>query len=370
MRVFMSTGEASGDMSAAALADALRVLEPSIEFAGIGGERMRRAGFTIAADTRGWASMGPVEAIAKIPPLLSTMLRQAFRLRADPPELLVLIDFGAFNVRLAMTLRNLGYRAPILYFFPPAAWTDRPKPAFVVARLTSPLTPFEHQRDFYRGLGLRVEYFGHPLVSLIAPRAQRAVPPGDGGTVALLPGSRRGEIARHLPLLLDAFALVQKRRPNVRGSVSAAGDEADGLVRAALSGRPAASVLTVVRGAAAALDDADAAWIASGTAVLEAALREVPTVALYVVRASQVAIGRRMYRRSFVTLPNLVLDRPLVPELLQGDATPERLAAHIGDLLDAPGTQLAGMRELRPLLGPPDALELCARYALQVARAG
>jgi lipid-A-disaccharide synthase len=361
----MSTGEASGDMSAAALAEAIRRLEPRVRFAGIGGDRMRAAGFRITADTRGWASMGPLEAIAKVPPLLAEMLRHALVLRARPPALVVLVDFGAFNLRLAATLRRLRYPGPILYFFPPSAWTDREAPARQVAAYATALTTFEHQRDFYRSLGLPITYFGHPLVSLVPPKAPAPPPPADGGWVALLPGSRRGEIERHLPRLLAALALLRARRPRVRAVISAAGDEAERLIRKALAAGP--SDLEIVRGAPAALERADAAWIASGTAVLEAALREVPSVALYVVQPSQVAIGRRMYRGRFVTLPNLLLDRGLIPELLQDDATPERLCDELDAVLRDPSTQREGMRALRPLLGPPDALERCARFALDLA---
>lgn len=368
MHVFMSTGEASGDMSAAALAGAMRALAPGIAFSGIGGDRMRAAGFDITAATRGWASMGPLEAIAKIPPLFVVMWRHAFALRARPPDLIVLVDFGAFNLRLAKTLRALGCRAPILYYFPPSAWLDREKPARAVARYARPLTAFAHQRDFYRSLGLDVAYFGHPLVSLVPPRAARPVAPAGAGIVALLPGSRRGEIHRHLERLVDAYALLRSSRPRLRGLVSAADDDAERVIASYLrERRDAPAGLEVVRGSRAALDEADAAWIASGTAVLEAALREVPAVALYVVSPAQVEIGRRIWTGPFITLPNIVAGREVVPELLQDDASPPRLAAELLRLLADPSEQLARMRELRPALGPPSALERCAAYALEVA---
>ena len=119
-----------------------------------------------------------------------------------------------------------------------------------------------------------------------------------------------------------------------------------------------------MRGARKALDAADVALVASGTAVLEAALREVPTVALYVVSEAQAKIARRIYSRPFVTLPNILLDRALIPELLQDDATPENLAEAAQNLLCDAGEQRAGMREVRARLGPPDALARCARFAL------
>jgi lipid-A-disaccharide synthase len=150
--------------------------------------------------------------------------------------------------------------------------------------------------------------------------------------------------------------------------ISVADQTVSGLVTEMLSHEGAQSV-RLVSGAREALDAADVALVASGTAVLEAALREVPAVALYVVSEAQAKIARRIYHRAYVTLPNLLLDRALVPELLQENATPEKLAAAAEELLCDPSVQLAGMGDVRAALGPPDALARCARFALEVAGA-
>jgi lipid-A-disaccharide synthase len=367
MRVFLSTGEASGDMLAAALVTAIRELVPDATFGGIGSERMEAAGVTLTTRTTGWSSMGPLEALMRIAPLALVALRHTFWLRRSPWDLIVLIDFGAFNLRLAGYLRSVGYRAPILYLIPPGAWIDSPKVARLVARRAVALTAFAHQRDFYRSLGLEIAYFGHPLVSLVAPREPRPVAPADGGTIALLPGSRRGEIERHMPALLAAGRALRERRPNARFVVSAADGEADALVRRALAVTPLEGI-EIVRGARPALDAADAAWIASGTAVLEAALREVPCVALYIIAEAQVPIAKRMWRLKYATLPNILLDREAVPELLQHDATPDRLARALEALLADPESQLRELRALRAELGPPDALARCAEFAVANSR--
>ncbi len=371
MRVFLSTGEASGDMSAAALVEQIRALEPAASFAGIGSERMRGAGVGIVAETRGWASMGPIEALGKIPGLYAAMLHQAFALRARPVDCIVLVDFGAFNLRLAKTLRRLRYANPIVYFFPPGAWLDNADQARAVAAATRPLTPFDHQREFYRSLGLETAYFGHPLVSLVHPREPRDRAPDDGGTVALLPGSRRGEIARHLPILFATVGRLRELRPRLAAIAGAADADAERRIASAVAAAGIAGI-EIVRGAREAFERADVALVASGTAVLEAALCEVPTVALYIVGKSQERIARRIYhrvfRRPFVTLPNIVLDRPAIPELLLDAATPENLAGAAESLLRDPGDQLTALRELRERLGPPDALERCARYVVEVAK--
>ena len=368
MRVFFVTGEASGDMLAATLADAMREFVPGATFGGIGGERMAAAGFALTTRTTGWASLGPIEALRRIPPLLINLLRHAVWLRASPWDLIVLVDFGAYNLNLARALRALGYAGPILYYFPPGAWLDRPKKAADVVRNAVPLTAFAHQRDFYERLGLGIAYFGHPLGTLVPPRPARGAVPRAGGTIALLPGSRRGEIERHLPPLLDAVALVRKRRPAARFVLSAADGEAQRSIERELERRGEA--LEVVRGARAAFDGADAALIASGTAVLEATLREVPTVALYIVSRAQEQLARRVWlnRHPFITLPNILLDRAVVPELHQDDVTPQHLADALEAQLADPAATLAGMREVRAALGATDALRRCAAFAVALAR--
>ena len=206
--------------------------------------------------------MGPLEALRKIPSLLSICIRTAAKLRAKPPDLLVLVDFGAFNVRLAWLLRRFGFNRPIVYYAPPSAWLDNPKRARAVAMLSDPLTFFRHQAEFYRRLGLPIGYVGHPLVATILPRTPRPVPPPDGGTIALFPGSRASEIEHHTPLLLDALARVRESRPGVTAIIVAADDDAQRRVEHFLTFRSPLPV-TVVRDARAALRVVDVAAIAS-----------------------------------------------------------------------------------------------------------
>src|SRR5438477_2495301 len=224
MRYFFSTGEASGELTAVALAEAIARVDPQAEFEGIGSARMRAAGFRIRHDTAGWASMGPLAALPRIPKLLFIGLGNAAHILRVKPELVVLVDFGAFNVRLARLLRTLGYRGAILDVYPPGTWLDDPKRAKKIAEAAVPLTAFAHQRDFFGSLGLPIAYFGHPLASRYAMRTARAAPPQDGGTIALLPGSRGSELRYHVPLLMRAYRLLKAKRPNLR-AVAGPGDD-------------------------------------------------------------------------------------------------------------------------------------------------
>jgi lipid-A-disaccharide synthase len=366
LRVFVSTGEASGELLAADLLGAMRALGAVLDADGIGGERLEAVGVRLTQRSAGWASMGPIDALGKIPRLLAVATRTAVAIRTHPYDLIVMVDFGAFNLRLARMLRAFGSATPILYYFPPGAWLDNAPRARTVAENADALTAFTHQRDFYHSLGLPITWHGHPLVSTIPPPPPRPPAPPGGGVIALLPGSRAGEIARHTPRLLNALALVRERRPDVRAVMAAIDASAYAAFEELLRLRSPLPV-TLVRSAREALTGADAAAVASGTAVLEAALLEVPTVALYVLSEATAKIARRVYKRRFITLPNLVLDEAVVPELLQEDATPQALADALEAALAAPAAQLADFRRLRGVLGTPDSLERCARFALRLA---
>ncbi|HVA37557.1 MAG TPA: hypothetical protein VNJ51_08090 [Candidatus Dormibacteraeota bacterium] len=363
-RVYVSCGEASGEVQAALLLERLARIVPDLAVAGIGGERLRAAGVRLRRDNRGWASLGPISALAKIPKLLAIMWLETLAIVRDPVDLVLLVDFGAFNLRLAQSLRRLGYRGAIAYYFPPSAWLDRPQTAREVARTTTPIIPFQHQRDFYRSLGLDAAYFGHPLASVIEELPARPVPPPDGGTVALLPGSRSQELGFHVPRLIAATALLRESRPRLR-AIFAAHDDA---AARRLSAEAAQHDIEVLVGARAALCQADVAIVASGTAVLEAALLGVPSVALYVLSEAQARIARRVYHGRFVTPPNLVAHEEILPELLQEEATPERLAAAAAPLLESEAAQRMreGYRRMRARLGTPETLDRIASFVAEM----
>ncbi|HYK54493.1 MAG TPA: hypothetical protein VEV38_13295 [Candidatus Eremiobacteraceae bacterium] len=367
--LFVSAGEASGDLQASLLVAALRELRPSLSVRAIGGERLRAAGAEIIEDSVAgrWASMGHLRAYLNIPWLLGRMLALANGIMRDPPRLLVCVDFGAFNLRMLEWLRFRGYRGRALYYFPPAAWLDRSAQARKVARVAEAITPFEHQSDFYKSLGLRIEWFGHPLVSIIRERAPRV--PSTPPLVAVMPGSRDGEVDCHLPVLAAAAERFARER-GARFRVVAASDALLASIGARwpqTCGGPA----SVVRSdAATAAVDADVAWVASGTAVLETALVGTPQVTFYRVSDAQYKVVERHLPHLLVgpvTLPNLVLGDRIVVELLQHAMSPERLLAETSPLLDDRArreTMLEGYSRMRRALGPPDSLE---RIAARVA---
>jgi len=373
--VFFVAGEASGDLQAALAVRAMRAMRPELHAAGCGGDRLRSAGAHVVYDTSELASIGPISIIPRIPLLYGILRWLDATLRKRPPRVLVPVDAGAFNLRLIARMRGAGYRGPIVYYFPPGAWLDDERQARAVAASAMALTPFERQRDFYRRLGLPVAYFGHPLVSAIAPRPPR--PLRAAPLIAVLPGSRREETARHLPVLASAAAGIERDTSAAFVAVAASAKRADQIraLWARCGGPPG---LTITReDASAALRGADLAWVASGTAVLEAALVGVPQVMFYVVSIAQYRIAQRRLPAQLlrsIALPNLVMQRRIVPELLQEDFTPARLTEETMRLLDHDVERermQEGYGELRAALGPPDALERNAAFILdQMQEAG
>ena len=366
--IFFVAGEASGDLQGALLAKAVRNLRPGASLGAVGGGQLRAAGADILVDSSGWASVGPVAGIFAVPKLYPIYRWLYVRLRRDPPKLLMPIDFGAFNLRLIERLRRCGYRGEIIYYIPPAAWIDRPSKARAVARCAVPLTVFAHQRDFYRSLGLDVECFGHPLVSVIAPQPP---PPIDGTLhLAIFPGSRSAEIKHHVPVLARAAALLTASgaAADPRFTLVAATPRCAAQIGTVWRRHRGPEQATIIQKDSAELRGTPLAWAASGTAVLELALLGIPQVAFYAVgpvtyRAAQMLLPTRVHGP--LTLPNLVTGLKVVPELLQHEFTPQALVEQTVALLGdgrARARQLAGYAEMRKLLGPPDALARIAEF--------
>ena len=366
--VFFVAGEASGDLQASLLASAARKLHPGLTLAGIGGERLRQAGAKISYESPELASIGPLSILPKIPMLYIVLRWLEAAMRRRPPRLFVPVDAGAVNLTLVRWLRKGGYGGPIVYYFPPGAWLDNLEQARAVAALTVPLTPFAHQRDFYARNGLRVAYFGHPLVSVIPPRSTQ--PSSQAPLIAVLPGSRREEIEHHVPTLART-ARELGRIVGVSFVAVAASPSLANRIETLWSRSGGPGSLTIAQTSAVrALQSANVAWVASGTAVLEAALVKVPQIAFYVLSTLQRRIaGRRLppHLLHRVTLPNLVMEREIIPELLQERFTVPNLVDLTTSLLEREALrreQLEAYDSLRAALGPADTLAQIAGFVV------
>lgn len=368
-------GEASGDLHGATLCRALRAGAPDARLFGMGGPRMAAAGMDLLEDVTRHAAVGGTEAAGGVVPLYRAFRRLRARLeQAERPDALVLIDFPEFNLRLAGAARKRGI--PVVYFIPPQIWAWRAWRVRAMRRLLSlVLAVFPFEPPLYRKAGVPVAYVGHPLLDTLAAAPTRAAARAqlglaeDACVIALLPGSRRGEIARVLPTMRDALARITARRPAARALLARAPSVDGALLDAQLGG---ASVTVVPDATHAVIRAADVVLATSGTVTLEAALLGVPTIACYRVSRASALMIRSLTRVPWMSLANIVLGRAVIPELFQEALTGARLAREAEQLLDdgaAREAQRAAFHELAGGLGEPGVGARAARLVLDAARA-
>ncbi len=376
-RIMLVAGEASGDVHGATLCRALTAAAPGARLFGMGGERMAAAGLDVLADSRDTAVVGFSEVVRRLPLLRRTFGRLVAALGSERPQVVVLIDYPGFNLRLARVVRAAG--VPVVYFIPPQVWAWRPGRLETIRRRVSlVLAVFPFERALYGMAGVPVEFVGHPLLDALpaAPTraaARRQLDLDDTGLViGLLPGSRAQEIERLLPVMRDAADRIARARPRARfvlglaPSVSRAADERH------LVGGPKVDV--VEHRTHAVMRASDVLLVASGTATLEAGLLGTPMVVCYRLSAVSERIASMVARVPWTSLVNIVLGRQVVPELCRRrDATGDRLAREALRLLDTPGeldAQRQAFRELTAELGTPGVGARAARFVLDVADNG
>ena len=370
----LSAGEASGDLHGAALCQALRARAPDTRLFGMGGARMATAGMHVIEDVTAGAIIGGTEAAAGVVPLYRAYRRLCTHLEgAGRPDALVLIDFPEFNLRLARVARR--HEIPVVYYIPPQLWAWRRWRVRAMRRMLSlVLAVFPFEPALYRAAGVPVAHVGHPLVDALAGAPTRAEArarlglAADACVIGLLPGSRRGEIERLLPVMRDAVARIAAQRPDVRVVLALAPTIDAGLVSHLLGD---GTRVRVERAAHDVMRAADLVLATSGTVTLEAALLGTPMVVCYRVSRLTAVMARTLARIPWMALPNIVLGRAAVPELFQDEATGARVAEEALALLGAAGArdaQRAAFRELRNQLGDPGVSARAATLILSTAR--
>ncbi len=340
----------------------------------MGGRRMAEAGVHLLADLTGHAVVGLDDALSRIPRLLRAFRVLYGELRGSRPGALVLIDFPEFNLMLARLARRLGI--PIVYFIPPQVWAWRPWRARLIARLaTRILAVFPFEPPIYQAVGGQAEFIGHPLLDVIPNGLSRDRARVDLGApegaivVGLLPGSRREEVERLLPEMLDAARRIRGVMPGTHFLLSPAPAVNRELVKRLLI-NPLPDVRELAGRTYEVMAAADLLLVASGTATLEAALIGTPMVVCYQVSRFSELVARSLIRTQWVSLVNIVAGRTVVPELLQDAATGGRLAEEAVDLLKRPDQREAQRRafvELKTTLGTPGVGERAAQRILEVA---
>jgi lipid-A-disaccharide synthase len=366
--ILISAGEASSDMYAARLTTALRARTGARLF-GMGGKRMAEAGVDLIADYHQVAVVGISEVLHKIPTVVGVQRKIAAEAVRRRAALAILVDSPGTHLGVARRLKNNGIR--VGYFIGPQVWAWRPGRVRVVKRLVERMVViFPFEEAIYREAGVPVDFVGHPLVDVVKAsmsRAEFAARHGlDAGRpiVTLLPGSRRSEIERHYPLIMEACERLSGEL-RTRGSIQfvLAAAPALGAELFAPYARPGVSVTRVEGATYDALSAADCAIVASGTATVEAALLGTPMVVVYRVSPTSAFVLKRMVRSPFIAMVNLIAGRRVVPELIQDQFTSEAVVEEVRKLLGSPAAReemKADLAEVRTKLGPGGAIERAA----------
>lgn len=366
--VMLVAGETSGDLHAANLVRALKKINPDVRFTGMGSNYMREAGVELLVDSASLAVVGLVEVLAHFPDLKAAMrtLREALQTRR--PDLLILVDYPEFNLRLAASAKKAGVK--VLYYISPQVWAWRPGRVHKIRSLVDMMAVvFPFEVPIYESAHVPVRYTGHPLVdevkSTLTPdqAKQRFSLDSTNKVVGLFPGSRKSEIKRLMSCIVDTAGLLRKRIPNVQFILPLA----PGLQRDEVEPRLQGMDVCIVENAIYdVIQSCDAIVTASGTATLQIGLLEKPMAIIYRVAPLSYWLGRWLISVRQVGLVNIVLGKPAVKEFLQYDAKPQRISDEIARLLtddDYCMQMQRTLRETKTKLGEGRGSERVARLA-------
>ncbi|WP_426217098.1 lipid-A-disaccharide synthase [Pseudomonas sp. DWRC2-2] len=353
LRIALVAGEASGDILGAGLMRALKAQHPAVEFIGVGGPLMQAEGLTSYFPMERLSVMGLVEVLGRLRELLARRKLLIQTLIEEKPDVFIGIDAPDFTLNIELKLRQAGIKT--VHYVSPSVWAWRQKRVLKIREgcdLMLTLLPFEAR--FYEEKGVPVRFVGHTLADTIPLQADRAAARAelglpDGPLVALMPGSRGGEVGRLASVFFDAAERLQALKPGVRFVLPCASPQRRAQIETLLEGRNLS--LTLLDGQShLALAACDAVLIASGTATLEALLYKRPMVVAYRLAPLTFWILKRMVKSPYISLPNLLAQRLLVPELLQDDATPEALAQTLLPLIDGGEEQTRGFDDIHRIL--------------------
>jgi lipid-A-disaccharide synthase len=351
--VLIVAGEASADVHGARVLRELKARLPGARCFGVGGSAMREEGLEVVASAEDISVAGLTEVLFAIPRILRVLRRLAALAAVRRPAVAVLIDLPDFNLRLAKRLHALG--VPVVYYISPQLWAWRPKRVEQIRALVDRMLvilPFEE--DFYRREGVRAEFVGHPLVEELPPPTDRDSArnalglSAAGPVVALLPGSRKKEIARHLVPMLQGLLLLRQRYPAARALIPIASTIPRSLVESCVAAAGVDAMLLDGQ-ASLAVSAADAAVVCSGTATLQTALLLRPMVVVYRVSWLTYSILKRLVKVAHIALVNLIAGRAVVTELIQEAFTPARVASELERLLGDDATRKRQESELTAL---------------------
>ncbi len=364
MKYYLVAGEASGDLHGANLMKALKLHDPGAEFRFLGGDLMKAEGGDLVKHYREMAYMGFAEVLLNIRSILRNLKHAKADLLQYRPDALILVDFPGFNLKIAEFAKNHGIK--VFYYISPKVWAWNQKRVLKIKQVVDKLfciLPFEV--DFYRSWGMEVDYVGNPLLDAIADfepdeqfmEKQRL---SDKPVIALLPGSRKQEVSKILPVMLAVVAGFPDYQFVIAGAPSFSREFYDLFVK----DLPVPVIFSQTYDI---LNNAEAAVVTSGTATLETALFHVPQVVVYKTSAISVAIARLVIRIKYISLVNLIMDKLVVKELIQEECNPENIASELRNLLNGQQRKemLKDYIDLSLRMGDPGASEKTAELIIK-----
>jgi len=371
-KVMMVAGEASGDLHCAHLAEKLKELCPSLTLFGMGGKLMVQAGVQIDYDISDLSVMGITEVLGKLPIVLSRLKGLKSLIDQRKPDVIVLVDFPDFNIRLLPFAHSR--KVPVIYYIPPKAWAWRKKRAYILAKYTSAIASiFPFEAKVYKEAGANVHYVGHPLLDIAKSSLSKAEAYGKFGLdsnkpiIGLMPGSRRKEIKKLLQVMIDSAQMIGSEIPDCQFILPVAQTIPRDII-SDLTDPPVTIIDSI--DVYNMMNITDLIIMASGTATLEAAFMLAPMIVIYKVSGISFMVMSRLVNPDVksTTLPNIIAGKMIVPELLQDKASAENISAIAIRMLKNPDELTSQKDELAKVLkqmGEPGAVERTARLVLE-----
>ena len=367
-KILIIAGEASGDLHGSNLVKEMLSLDPRLLFYGVGGENMKKVGVNLVADIADMAVVGIIEVLFKARSIYKVYRKLKKTLTADHLSLIILIDYPDFNLLFARAAKKK--KVPIVYYISPQIWAWRKRRIQHIARLIKKMIvifPFEEK--FYQNAGIDVDFVGHPLLDSVRSHLSRdeifnylRLAPGIP-TVGLLPGSRTSEIRRHLPLMLKAVPLISEKLSSVQFIIPVAPGLDSGEIKN-MAGPQNTTIRVVDDSIYEVMQIADLLLVASGTATVEATIMGTPMVVIYRVSPLTYLLGKLLIKVKNIGMVNIIAEKTVVPELIQVDLHPEKIASTVVRIFQSPSTLKEMRKELikvREKIGTPGASRRAAR---------
>lgn len=342
--ILIVCAEASGDLNASILAQAIKQLEPQTKISGVGGTFLKGAGADIYCDIKDLSVIGLFDALKKLPKFFALKKLLLEKIKTEKPDAVILIDFSGFNLRLAKEINpstTINKTVPVIYYISPQVWASRPGRVETIKEYISKMIViFKFEEEFYKKFGIKADFVGHPLLDIVAPSMKRKEfldslgLSGSETTIALLPGSRRQEIEHILPVMLKSSELIAKQISSQFVIAKPPGLNRDMYER--IIGDCGLKLRIAEAKTYDCLGASDFALVASGTATLETAIMQIPFCVVYKMGMLNYLLYRPQVKLPYIGMVNIVAGKRIIPEFIQFQATPGRIADEAIRILRSP----------------------------------